>query len=85
LTAQLEGNAMTFEEWFKALYVKRGFVSSKDELREAWEAATKAAYEECAKVCNDVGKMFESNIYNVRDNDMKAIGAEECAERIRAR
>lgn len=28
-----------FEEWFKAQYIKRGFVSSKDELREAWMAS----------------------------------------------
>lgn len=32
-----------FEEWFKALYIKRGFVSSKDELREAWMASAEHA------------------------------------------
>ena len=28
-----------FEKWFLELYVKRGFVSSKAELEEAWQAA----------------------------------------------
>jgi len=30
---------MNFDEWFKSLYVKNGFVSSKEELQTAWDAA----------------------------------------------
>ena len=29
----------TFEAWFRAVYMKRGYVSSKEELREVWIAA----------------------------------------------
>jgi hypothetical protein len=53
---------MTFEEWFTALYVKRGFVSSKDELREAWEEATKAEREACAKACEEFGETLEVDV-----------------------
>jgi hypothetical protein len=30
---------MNFEEWFKKLYIEKGFVNSKDELEAAWNAA----------------------------------------------
>lgn len=38
---------MTFDEWFVALYVKRGFVSSKAELQEAWEASREYVSKRC--------------------------------------
>jgi len=34
---------MNFDVWFKERYVKRGFVSSEAELREAWDAAVQAS------------------------------------------
>lgn len=33
---------MTFKDWFKEIYVKRGFVSSEKELAEAFEAGAAA-------------------------------------------
>jgi hypothetical protein len=38
----------TFKEWFKALYIQRGFVSSEKELAEAFEAGAQATREERA-------------------------------------
>lgn len=40
-----------FEAWFKELYTREGFVSSKVELYAAWRAAMVAEREECAKAC----------------------------------
>ena len=33
----------SFDEWFKKLYVEKGFVSSVDELKETWNAAIEEA------------------------------------------
>jgi len=30
---------MNFNKWFKSFYIAKGFVSSKDELQEAWNEA----------------------------------------------
>jgi hypothetical protein len=31
--------SQTFDEWYSGIYMRRGFVSSKNELQEAWNAA----------------------------------------------
>ena len=43
-----------FEAWFKELYIREGFVSSKVELYVAWRAAMLAERAACAKACEEV-------------------------------
>ena len=43
---------MRFKDWVKALYVKRGFVSSEAELQEAWSAALGALASGAFVTCN---------------------------------
>lgn len=42
------GTDMTFKEWFKSIYVQRGFVSSEKELAEAFEAGAASEREASA-------------------------------------
>lgn len=50
-----------FKDWFKALYVKRGFVSSEAELQEAWSAALGALASGAFVTCNSgCGRPFLS-------------------------
>lgn len=44
-----------FKDWFKALYVKRGFVSSEQELQEAWSAALGTLAAGAFVTCNSGG------------------------------
>ena len=44
---------MNFKEWFNKLYVSKGFVSSKSELEEAWNAAIDEATEIIIEDLND--------------------------------
>ena len=41
-----------FKDWFNALYVKRGFVSSEAELQEAWSGALGALASGAFITCN---------------------------------
>ena len=41
-----------FKDWFNALYVKRGFVSSEAELQEAWSGALDALASGAFITCN---------------------------------
>lgn len=66
-----------FEAWFKELYIREGFVSSKVELYAAWRAAMVAEREACAKVCESFGGNGPGYI----DDDWSAM----CAAAIRAR
>lgn len=43
---------MGFEEWFKKKYLKTGYVSSKTELEEAWNAAL----DEAVKVVSNLNE-----------------------------
>lgn len=74
---------MTFDEWYVKLYQARGFLSSDAELREAWEAATKAAYEECAKVCETVGAQDVQGCSSDY-NEGRQMAAVVCANTLRA-
>lgn len=67
-----------FEAWFKELYIRDGFVSSKVELYAAWRAAMLAEREACAKACEEVDLHSGDHLKN---SDPRMT----CAAAIRAR
>ena len=73
---------MTFKEWFVALYVKRGFVSSEKELEEAFAAGAAAEREACAALCSEVGQQ-PSSLWH--EHGCWTHAAQVCAESIALR
>ena len=44
---------MTFDEWWNEWGVEMAHLPEKSAAKKAWEAATLAEREECAKVCDE--------------------------------
>ena len=66
---------MTFDEWWELHGSKWALPNERLIAKQAWQAATLAEQEECAKVCDEYAKE-SSNPMNF---------AENCAAAIRAR
>jgi hypothetical protein len=77
---------MTFEEWWETEGRKWEPSGQSNVAWMAWEAATTAERERCAKVCEDVSDEFQLNEgkkYAELKTDAES-GALHCAARIRA-
>lgn len=74
-----------FEAWFKKLYIREGFVSSKVELYAAWRAALLAERAACAHVAEtmDFGGPYLNTGPDYKQG--KIMAARQIAEAIRAR
>lgn len=71
---------MSFNEWFKQHYIKRGFISSLSEAQEIWDAAVK----DCEKICKEHAKRnFPVGNENSDRYHAQADWAEQIAKAIR--
>ena len=67
---------MTFDEWWELHGSKWALPNERLIAKQAWEAATLAEREECAKVCDS---------RYLGDNNREDLEAKRCAAAIRAR
>jgi len=75
---------MDFETWFKQ-HVPDAPTGKYHELLAAWDAATEAERERCAKLCDEIeAKAMADDKFSRSDIAFgKAAAAEACAEAIR--
>ena len=80
---------MTFDEWWDAICEEVWRMDDRetaDFVRAAWEAATQAERERCAKLCDEIeAKAVAHDKFSRSDSEFgKAAAADACAEAIRA-
>jgi hypothetical protein len=71
---------MTFNGWWATLTTREQARMVRDDVAEAWKAATSAEREECAKVCEALPRKFR-----VSDGPNPCSIKDECAAAIRTR
>ena len=77
---------MTYQEWISKQYEDGRGPCWQPSTRDAWEAATLAERERCAKLCDEIeAKAMANDKFSRSDIEFgKAAAAEACAEAIRA-
>ena len=79
---------MNYQEWLAEHMKDCDSMSYRPDSKVVWEAATKAAREACAKVCDEIAESIKRNLASCEHGELSDEGAasvaSDCATAIRA-